>query len=210
MSELAVSFDIHKSYNLLKQEQVVLSHFGKLDGDLVDMLIQLTDKKLAKSDTRIRVRKKVVNILVECLQNTLHYTTQFEGVNQDEMIVESPFLILSKQAGGYMIYTGNCMTSEKATFLKERIDEIKDLNAEELHSYYLQTLNKDALPDSGGAGLGLADILRRAKNNVSFEFYDLDNSYVLFCLLIQVESPQENVALTNEPKQNEVNEIKEI
>jgi Family of unknown function (DUF6272) len=214
MNEPVVSdFNIHKTYSLLKGEQIVLSHFGKLDGDLVDMLIQLTDKKLAKSNTRIRVRKKVVNILVECLQNSLHYTSDLDNSPETDAIAESPFLILSKQISGYIIYTGNCITQEQAVFLQTKIEELNKLNTEELHDYYLQTLNKDTLPDSGGAGLGLADIMRRAKQNVSFEFYDLENGYFLFCLLIQVESPEENLeaSVTNNADQNLKNkEIKEI
>ncbi|MCU0447292.1 MAG: SiaB family protein kinase [Microscillaceae bacterium] len=211
MNEPVISdFDIHKTYNLLKGEQIVLSHFGRLDGDLVDMLIQLTDKKLSKSNTRIRVRKKIVNILVECLQNSLNYTADLDNSPEAESIAESPFLILSRQKNGYFIYTGNCITVEQADFLRSKIDELSTLNTEELHNYYLQTLNKETLPDSGGAGLGLADIMRRAKQNVAFEFYDLENGYFLFCLLIQVEAPDESLPTGTTPQTTQITEIKEI
>lgn len=180
--------EVHKYYDLLRNENIILSHQGALDGELIDAIIQLVDKKLVKSKTRVRTKKKVINILVECLQNSFHYTLEFEEDEENQALLESPFLLLIRQEETYLIFTGNYVTLPRADFLKEKVEQIENLSEEELRDLYIRSLNKDELPQSGGAGLGLVDILRRAKHNVSFDFKELDENYILFSLLVKIES----------------------
>ncbi len=216
MNSLADLVDLHKCYEVLKEENVIFSHKGALDGDMIDVIIQLADKKLVKAKTRVRTKKKIINILIECLQNSFHYTSAYlkenylaqqnphilgenniEENNQEEPqvidskewseLIESPFMVLSQKENAYLIMTGNYITHEKAEILKKRIDEITALNDEELQEYYIKSLDKDELPKQGGAGLGLIDIIRRSKHNVSFEFKEVDENYQRFNLLIKVE-----------------------
>ncbi len=216
MNSLADLVDLHKCYEVLKEENVIFSHKGALDGDMIDVIIQLADKKLVKAKTRVRTKKKIINILIECLQNSFHYTSAYlkenyvaeealnspSEANQQENnqetvpvidteqwteLIESPFMVLSQKENIYFIMTGNYITHEKAEILKKRIDEITALNDEELQDYYIKSLDKDELPKQGGAGLGLIDIIRRSKHNVSFEFKEVDENYQRFNLLIKVE-----------------------
>lgn len=220
MNSLADLVDLHKCYEVLKEENVIFSHKGALDGDMIDVIIQLADKKLVKAKTRVRTKKKIINILIECLQNSFHYTSAYlnenyvatqktEVISQDtdnneaeeeqqetaqaidkdqwKELIESPFMVLSQKENTYFIMTGNYITHEKAEILKKRIDEITALNDEELQEYYIKSLDKDELPKQGGAGLGLIDIIRRSKHNVSFEFKEVDENYQRFNLLIKVE-----------------------
>jgi|GEM_PF-809580 hypothetical protein len=212
MNSLANLVDLHKCYEVLSEESVIFSHKGALDGEMIDVIIQLADKKLVKAKTRVRIKKKIINILIECLQNSFHYTSTYEQdqvispTNKEENIIkdseeeeenndpdqwkdliESPYVILSQKKESYFILTGNYITHDKADVLKKRIDEITAFNDEELQKYYIQSLDKDELPKQGGAGLGLIDIIRRSKHNVSFNFKEVDEKYQRFNLLIKVE-----------------------
>jgi hypothetical protein len=196
MNSLAYMFDTEKSFELLKDEHIILSYQGALDGELIDMLIQLTDKMLLKQNTRLRFKKKIINILVECLQNSFHYTTQLSENEDDAKIAKSPFLILSKQDEVCTVFTGNYVSNERAAILKEKVANVCDLDDEELQQYYIKSLNKDELPQSGGAGLGLVDIIRRAKHHVVFDFKEINESYQLFSILVKIhflkETPDSN------------------
>lgn len=196
MNSLAYMFDTEKSFELLKDEHVILSYQGALDGELIDMLIQITDKMLLKQNTRLRFKKKIINILVECLQNSFHYTTQLSENEDDTRIANSPFLILSKQDEVCTVFTGNYVSNERAAILKEKVANVCDLDDEELQQYYIKSLNKDELPQSGGAGLGLVDIIRRAKHHVIFDFKAINESYQLFSILVKIhflkETPDSN------------------
>ncbi|EAY26848.1 conserved hypothetical protein [Microscilla marina ATCC 23134] len=165
--------EIHKYYKMLKDESIILSHNGALDSEVIDLLLDLTDKKLTKLKIRRGVRKKIFNILVECLQNTLHYIKEFD---EDIPIVHSPFLIVIKKENSFIISTGNFVTEDRAEFLKTKLSEINTLSQEDLQKHYIQALDKKTLPTEGGAGLGLVDIVRRSKHRVLFDFQEIITS----------------------------------
>lgn len=178
--------DVEKYYDFIKSENVILSHRGSLDGDLIDGIIQLVDKRLDKYKTRTRIKKKVINILVECLQNSFNYTRKYQPEKNYEYLIESPFLILMKEEGNFIIFTGNYVAFDKVKLLKEKTKHLCTLSDEELRVYYIKNLNKDELPKEGGAGLGLVDIIRRSKHQVSFDFKEIDENYWLFTSLIKI------------------------
>jgi hypothetical protein len=186
MESISLLIDINKTYTTLKEDKVLLSYFGALDGDMIEMLVQFMDHKLSNAGTRIKIKKKVVNILIECLQNTLHYVCEFEGENFDEKIVESPFLVIQSQEEGINIYAGNIVKQTQTEVLKQRIDEIALFSEEELQEQYVKGLNKPEMPVKGGAGLGLIDIMRRAKRQVSFDFKELESDYWLFSQFVRI------------------------
>ena len=165
--------EIHKYYKMLKDENIILSHNGALDSEVIDLLLDLTDKKLTKLKTRRGVRKKIFNILVECLQNSLHYIKEYD---EDTPLVHSPFLIIIQKESSFIISTGNFVTEDRAEFLKNKLNEINTLSAEDLQEHYIRALDKKQLPTEGGAGLGLVDIVRRSKHRVSFDFQEIINS----------------------------------
>lgn len=187
MNSVPNMLDIHKFYNLMQEENVILSYQGKLDGELIDMLIQMTDHRLTFTGTRLRTKKKVINILIEALQNTYHYIVQATYTEPEESpLLKSSFLVLAEPVEYYAIFTGNFITNEEAILLEQRVRNVEGLSEQELQEYYIKSLNKDELPQKGGAGLGLADIIRRAKHDVNFDFTRVNETHTLFSLFIKV------------------------
>ncbi len=181
-------------YNQLTYEQVLLAYKGEIDGELIDILVQLAEKALKKIASISKIRKKIVNILIESLQNSYHYLQTLIN-KEDETYTEaikSPFLIICKDVNeaqlgeNYWILVGNWVEGEKAQNLKARIDYLQSLSEEELQAYYIKVLNKDDLPTEGGAGLGLIDMMRRAHKQVFFEFKETENDFSVFMLKIKV------------------------
>lgn len=195
-------------YSHLVHEQVLLAYNGEIDGELIDMLVQLTEKALKKASSVLKVRKKIVNILIESLQNTYHY---IHGLieKQDESlskVIKSPFLIICKdpyqkisvedtiteekeiatEDENYWILVGNWIDRPNAQNLKSRIDYLQNLTEDELQEYYIKVLNKDELPTEGGAGLGLIDMMRRSQRQVFFEFKETEEDFSVFMLKIKV------------------------
>ncbi|MCS6822399.1 MAG: SiaB family protein kinase [Microscillaceae bacterium] len=179
--------DISKYYDILQHERILLSHNGAIDGDLIDLLVQLADKRLAKSKVKNKIRKKVVNILVECLQNSFHYSVDNE---EHTAVVESPFLVIQQNSENFTIFTGNYVTKAQADYLKKKLEDISRMTEAELNETYIKALNKEELPTHGGAGVGLIDIARRAKNQIHYKFTESDNGLYLFSMQIEVKDQE--------------------
>jgi hypothetical protein len=215
-------------YHQLIQDHVLFTYNGEIDGELIDMLVQLAEKILKKSCSKLKARKRIVNVLIESLQNTFHYTNFLvNGLTQDPQTlkaIKSPFLILyrelpvpavveeidieatdaiasepvslteavenvavpTEEEENYWILTGNWVDNTNAQKLKDRIEELQDLSEEELQEQYIKSLNKEVLPTAGGAGLGIIDIMRRAKRQVFFEFRETEHNFSVFMLKIKV------------------------
>ncbi|TAF64469.1 MAG: hypothetical protein EAZ55_11580 [Cytophagales bacterium] len=169
---------------MLENQNIILSHRGDLDGEMIDMLLQMADKRLSDMRTQKLVKKKVINIMVESLQNSFHYSNEFP---EDEVINHSSFIVLTKNEKHFTIFAGNYVTEERADKLRQKINRLDDLNMLELQNFYLNTLNKADIPVSGGAGLGLIDIMRRSDGNCSYDFETLDNGYLLFSMKVDIE-----------------------
>ena len=190
-------------YNHLVHEQVLLAYNGEIDGELIDMLVQLAEKALKKTSSILKVRKKIVNILIESLQNTYHYIQRLVEKEDESLpkIIKSPFLIVCKDAyqeistedntleiedENYWILVGNWIDSANAQILKNKIDYLQEMTEDELQEHYVRVLNKDVLPTQGGAGLGLIDMMRRSQRQVFFEFKETEEDFSVFMLKIKV------------------------
>jgi len=99
--------DIFKYCEEQKTENVIISHTGGIDGETIDILLQLTGKKLAS----LKTKKKIINILVECLQNSFHYSLENKGIDE---LFYSTFLVIIKEEDKFVIFAGNNITQKRA------------------------------------------------------------------------------------------------
>jgi hypothetical protein len=178
--------DLSIIYQYMQKSNVMLSYQGALDGALIEGLIQTADKALKHSKAKLCVKRRVINILVECLQNSFHYLCEQLTSESADAIKASPFLLLSQTQEQYSIYTGNYVTDTRAEMLKERLNTLNAMETAEIKAYYLKVLGRDELAQKGGAGLGLVDIWRRARHKVSYNFEETESGYTMFSMLIQV------------------------
>jgi predicted O-methyltransferase YrrM len=71
--------------------------------------------------------------------------------------------------------------------VKDRIDQVNSLNAEELKALYKQARLNSRISEVGGAGLGFIDVARKTENKLEFAFFDIDSeNYKYFTLKTQI------------------------
>lgn len=136
-----------------------------------------------------KVRKKVYNVLVECLQNLYHHLDEVSDSVGSEKIRSAIFTI-GKEDGKYSIVTGNYILNENIHGLKRRLDEVNSLNKEELKEYYKRVLNNGEMSLKGGGGLGMIDIARKTNEKLDYYFLEIDNKLSFFTLVIKVSNQQ--------------------
>ncbi|MGD1841456.1 MAG: SiaB family protein kinase [Thermonemataceae bacterium] len=178
-------FDIHRYYDLIREENILISYKGVFDGDIVGNIIKIVEKKLVISKEPVRVRKKIINILVESLQNILHY---FNEESIEDNFTDQSFVVILKQASSYTIYTGNYLSIQRAKSLKKRIDNVNMMSEEDLKSLYISVLETPKVNMGGGAGLGLVDMVRRSSQKIAYDFKKYDAHYMLFTMQLIVST----------------------
>ena len=68
---------IHDLYDELERHRVMLSFKGALSPELVTALLGATERRMEGIEPDARTRKRVFNVVLECLQNL--YTTMPTG-----------------------------------------------------------------------------------------------------------------------------------
>ena len=149
---------------MLHKKNIILSFKGDITPDLLTSILFVIEQKLDRYDETSKVKRKVFNVLVECLQNLYHHSDEDQEKEIEDVHVVKPSVIVmvAKNAEGYNILTGNMIPSENVGILKNRLEEINDLSKEELKELYLATLTDGKRSRKGGGGLGFLEIARKS------------------------------------------------
>jgi len=182
-------FDAYRYYKSMEEHNILLLFKGTMSEDLLTSLLQITESRLEKIEEQPKMKKKVFNVLVECLQNVYHHVDNKSGSgkkNIEETSSSSAILILGKVESDYFIVTGNHVLADKVDGLKARLDELNKLSKEELKAAYQDILTNERYTDKGGAGLGFIDIIRKTGQKIEYGFKEIDDEFSFFSLKAKI------------------------
>lgn len=148
------------------------------------------ESKLTYMDEAPRTKKKVFNVLVECLQNLYHHIDidDTESTRNSGLIeAKSALFMIARQDESFYIKTGNYLEKKDAVSLQQRLDSINGMSKEELKSYYQEVLSDGTVSSKGTAGLGMIDIARKSGNKLEYEFVEVNDDIRFFCLNVKID-----------------------
>jgi len=129
------------------------------------------------------VKKKVYNVLVECLQNLYHHMDEVDASTDR---ARSAIFMIGKFDNKYTIITGNYIRTENVKSLDDRLNEINALNSDQLKEYYKKVLANGEMSAKGGGGLGMIDIARKTGEKLNYNFMPIDDKYSFFSFNIKI------------------------
>ncbi len=181
-----MSFDVEHYFSELANGNNILFYKGNIDSDLINMVLDTVEEKLAAENEQSKLRKKVYNVLVESLQNLYHHVDKVPEDFEDQTSEKYGILAINRVEGGYKIITGNFIRSDNVDKLEEKIKRINRASHEEITELYKFILNHQRISSKGGGGLGLVDIVRKTGNKLEYTFKEYDKNCSFFYLNILV------------------------
>ena len=175
-------------YDELEKQRIMLSFKGDLSPDLVTALLGLVERKMELIETDQRIRKRVFNVVMECLQNLFHHNARLTVKDGEVVRTDEPqgVVMIAQNDKGYSVLTGNFMAAEEVTGLKEHLDRINGCEPEQLRDLYKETLSDGRFTRAGGGGLGIIDIARKSGRKLEYGFVPLDRENAFFSLNVNV------------------------
>lgn len=174
-------------YDELEKQRIMLSFKGNLSPDLVTALLGLVERKMEVIESDARTRKRVFNVVMECLQNLYHHNAKTPVKDGNGAAEEAQGVIMIAHGEkGYSVLTGNFMASEEVHGLKNHLDRINDCEPDQLRDLYKETLNDGRYGKAGGGGLGIIDIARKSGRKLEYGFVPLDEANAFFSLNVNV------------------------
>jgi hypothetical protein len=181
-------FDIYDFYEKMEDGKIMLSFKGEITSDLLTSILHIMESKLDNIGEDPKLKKKVYNVLVECLQNLYHHNdgTGNQNLVKSDNQNSALFLIGRSDNSTYKIITGNYILKENVTDFESKLERINSMNKDELKEYYINTLSNESFSDKGGGGLGMIDIARKSGQKFEYNFTPINNIYSFFSLIIKV------------------------
>ena len=182
--------DVYELYKKMQHNNIMLSFKGEVTPELISSFLNIIEEKLDKSHESTKIKKKVFNVLVECLQNLYHHMGDLnpitDGNDPDMLGAKSAILLIWKEDSGYYIITGNHILKEAVDKLKSRLDTINSLSKDELRELYQDILSNQGFSAKGGAGLGMVDIARKSGEKLDYNFHPVNDKLSFFSLQINI------------------------
>lgn len=179
-------FNLNEWYRVKQGGEILLAYKGDISSDLITDVLEIIESKLEEKNVNSKIRKRIYNTLVECMQNIYHHLDELP--QKDEVLFNGRFtlLLVSKINEGFKISVGNFIKSEKKQVLTDRLNQINSLSKEELKSLYKLILNNHDFSKKGGGGLGMIDIAKKTGSKLEYDFYEYKDDYLFYSLSINI------------------------
>jgi hypothetical protein len=180
-------FNIYDFYEKMEDGKIMLSFKGEITADLLTSILHIMESKLDTIGEEPKLKKKVYNVLVECLQNLYHHN-EASDKDLETNSRSALFLIGRSENNTYKIITGNYILNENVDSFREKLDKINSLSKDGLKEFYMDTLNNHEYSEKGGGGLGMIDIARKSGQKIEYSFESINQAYSFFSLIIRVSN----------------------
>ena len=171
----------------MQLNNIIFVYQGEVTADLVSSILHMMENKLDGDGEDKKIKKKVFNVMVECLQNVYHHLDTLEvPITEDEFNDRTALLMIGKEETDYYVITGNHILNNRISGLKNRLEMVNNCDREELKNLYQSILNDGELSDKGTAGLGMIDIARKSGQKLGYDFHPVNEKYSFFSLEAKV------------------------
>ena len=166
-------------------KQILIDFSGEFQFETIELLLGQAKEKLNHLEVKIGLKKKIVNILIECLENIYKYTKLNIDGDYSNMIFLSR-ITLEINNENFIITAGNTILNSDIEKIKNKIEKVNSFNKEGLLKYYEEIINDGKISDKGGAGLGIIDIALKSGKPLVFSFTTENERYSFYEIKIEI------------------------
>lgn len=174
---------VYKLHEVLGKKKIILAFEGGFTQSLAKNILSLTEQRMNQNHEKEPVKKKVFNVMVECLQNIVKHADE---VTKPEDWMNDGIFMIGKDDNGYFLVSGNFIYNTEIPILEAKIKYVNSLDKSDLARLYKTKLQMTTLSDKGGAGLGLIDIARKSGQSLEYNFSNVDSKISFYTLTTRV------------------------
>ena len=170
-----------KYFNFITRDikNIILIYEGEFTQEITKSVLSMAERNLESVREDESTKKKVFNVMVECLQNICKHADEFY---LQEHKLDGAIFMIGSDRNNYFIMSGNYIMNENVESLGDKLNQINNLDKDGLKQLYKEIIINGNLSEKGGAGLGFVDIARKSGNKLDFNFVKVDAKFSFFCL----------------------------
>lgn len=177
--------DHHRMKLESNQQGIIFSFNGFISEGILFALGDALKRKMSQDETNLCTMKRVFSVFVEQAQNIIRYSADtLAKAGQEVDRLSSGVITVGCEAGRFFVVCGNVMRRQDAIPLEARLEKIRNLDAAGIKAFYLEKIKDTADPSSMGASLGLIEIARRASEPIQYDFMEIDEDNLFYCMKV--------------------------
>jgi hypothetical protein len=153
---------------------------GNFNQEVVTSSVKLIEDKCRNLNYSNSLITRLKMVSVEILQNI----TKHQHLSKEML----PYFIIGSNTHGVSIYSGNVVSNVSKNVISDRLNVYSSLDAEQLRSFYRDSLKNTSVSEAGNAGIGLLDIVYRSNQQVNFNFHDYKDDLYYFGLNVTIKN----------------------
>ncbi len=171
-------YELHKT---MVARNLILVYEGEFTQEITKSVLAMAERNMDAIGEDSAVKRKVFNVMVECLQNIVKHSDEVNDINYADK--NSAVFMIGKQEDKYIITSGNPIANDKIGMLQSKLEHINALDKEGLKNYYKEKIKEShGLSEKGGAGLGFIDMARKSGQKLQFDFEHINENISFFSL----------------------------
>ena len=179
------SLDLVRLQHELSAQGILLSFSGPFSHSIIEELGNAVKNYLENAQATRTVLMDVFAVYIEQAQNVRNYITCWDQHPDQARLANSGIVVIAREDGRYVVSSGNLLKQTSAPPLTAHLERLRALAKAGLKALYREQLRQPLTP-TGGAGLGLIEMARKATAPLEYAFSTVDDRYVFFSLRVLI------------------------
>lgn len=182
-----MTFGLYNLRECFAKNKVIFCYSGPMSQDLMVEIGSTLRSKMQQESFNRSLVAKTFSILVEQVQNIIHYSSEQMTPGSDaDGRISSGIVSVGYEDTGYFVASGNMIVRRDKEKISLMIDKINGMSPEEKKSYYKEMRRKGPSEGSRGAGLGFIEMARKSEKPVDYAFIDMDEQTCFFSIRLHI------------------------
>lgn len=181
-----MGIDLVNLQSTFRESGILICFSGHFSQGIIEEMSEAIRSHLENFDASKSEAYCVIAVFVEQTQNIKNYSSRQGNPASKEFIDASGIVIIGKNSDGFYINAGNPICNRDIAALQARLERIASMDKAALKQFYKEQMNAPFDPATGGAGLGLIDIARKASRPIEYSFKPYGDNYHFFSINVTV------------------------
>lgn len=138
-------------------------------------------------------QNRLIRVAMEMMQNSLRYKVN-DTIGSGQELLDCQYMVsteLKQEGDQFCLCSSNVVTKEQRHHLSTKISSLLAMELNELKALYKEQRKSADGKHEKGAGIGLIEIVRNCRKELSYDFKEINNIYSLFELKVIIKGDNE-------------------
>lgn len=170
-----------------KAKNIIIEYQGFVEFDTIGELISQLKAQIQGLEIRQVTYKRLLNIMIEALENIYRYNEYFREVDIDSIRNYTPSFSIQHEEEKFVIRCSNPILNRHIPELDRRLQKLKGLDHHQLKELYKTTIADGQFSDKGGAGLGIIE-MAKSSDSIDYIFDKVNDEFSIYTLLLNLSA----------------------